>query len=535
MAYAVIEVRRAAAKVSLLSGCVGAENRQISSKYNQINALHCLKKFGPVNEALARIMSSIIFWKSVHMSKRQLKAAHTALRQANSYSEWLNAAKTADQLSGAEQWRADEKSPFIDAQQMREQIAQLNTAIENKNVEKLRALIYDSLYRHMGDIANPQLYSYAFAGTKHIVEDYLQAVEDGVRAIAELPSAIMSEADKHSALKAAAFNLGRPALLLSGGASMGFVHLGVAKALHEHNLLPDVISGSSLGSLVAAGIGSRTPEGLKQLLSHTDEIYRFGIQFLSPAHIVSRGSVLDGHQMLRCAYKNVGDLTFAEAYARSGINLGISVSPSRSRQKPRLLSHISSPDVLLPRAALASCSIPGLFPAVKLKARNAQGRYAYLPQDKWVDGSFQADLPMKRLGRLFNVNQFIVSQANPHSVPFLASRHGRGVSSWIIDAGLSSARAQFGAMLKVARERVLQPRLHNVVEHAYAITEQSYRGDINIHPPVSRWLYERLLSNPSPQDMLRYTKIGEQATWPKLMMINNVTRISRLVHSLLKN
>ena len=139
---------------------------------------------------------------------------------------------------------------------------------------------------------------------------------------------------------------------------------------------------------------------------------------------------------------------------------------------------------------------------------------------------------MKRLGRLFNVNQFIVSQANPHSVPFLASRHGQGLPSLLLDAGLSSARAQVGALLKVARERVRHPQIHNVVEHAYALTEQSYRGDINIHPPVSAWLYGRLFSNPSAEDLQRYTQIGEQVTWPKVAMIRNVTRISRLVHAL---
>lgn len=38
---------------------------------------------------------------------------------------------------------------------------------------------------------------------------------------------------------------------------------------------------------------------------------------------------------------------------------------------------------------------------------------------KWIDGSVGADLPMKRLSELFNVNHFIVSQVNPHVAPFL--------------------------------------------------------------------------------------------------------------------
>jgi TAG lipase/steryl ester hydrolase/phospholipase A2/LPA acyltransferase len=59
--------------------------------------------------------------------------------------------------------------------------------------------------------------------------------------------------------------LGKTGLLLSGGASLGMFHFGVLKALHEHNLLPRVISGSSAGSIVAALVGTRTQEEMDDL------------------------------------------------------------------------------------------------------------------------------------------------------------------------------------------------------------------------------------------------------------------------------
>lgn len=40
-------------------------------------------------------------------------------------------------------------------------------------------------------------------------------------------------------------------------------------------------------------------------------------------------------------------------------------------------------------------------------------------QRLWRDGSLESDLPMMQLKELFNVNHFIVSQANPHIAPFL--------------------------------------------------------------------------------------------------------------------
>ena len=48
---------------------------------------------------------------------------------------------------------------------------------------------------------------------------------------------------------------GRSALMLSGGAYLGYYHIGVAKTLWREGLLPRVISGASAGSLIAAAIG----------------------------------------------------------------------------------------------------------------------------------------------------------------------------------------------------------------------------------------------------------------------------------------
>ena len=54
---------------------------------------------------------------------------------------------------------------------------------------------------------------------------------------------------------------GRSALLLSGGGGLGIHHFGVLRCLHEHHLLPRILSGSSVGSLVGV-----TPEDELDLL-----------------------------------------------------------------------------------------------------------------------------------------------------------------------------------------------------------------------------------------------------------------------------
>jgi len=44
--------------------------------------------------------------------------------------------------------------------------------------------------------------------------------------------------------------------------------------------------------------------------------------------------------------------------------------------------------------------------------------------ERWIDGSVDNDLPMAKLSELFNVNHFVVSQVNPHIIPFLEKSSG---------------------------------------------------------------------------------------------------------------
>jgi len=73
---------------------------------------------------------------------------------------------------------------------------------------------------------------------------------------------------------------------------------------------------------------------------------------------------------------------------------------------------------------VASCAIPGMFDTVELMLKSEDGgEVPYHPSKsntRYVDGSVGSDLPMNRLAELFNVNNFIVSQVNPHVVLFVS-------------------------------------------------------------------------------------------------------------------
>lgn len=466
------------------------------------------------------------------MIDRSLAQLRRQRERAGSYAEWLALSEQLDQRSGAQAWRRDPDCAELASDLLQQDMRRLQRLTRRADLPALAEALHESVYRHQGDINAPHLYQQAAAGTKQIIEDYLTAVCAALQCFADAETHPMPRAQRLALLQRAQANLGRPALLLSGGAAMGFFHLGVIKALFEQGLLPEVICGSSIGALIGGGVCTRNDEELAALFANLETIYRFGIRFFGPREIWRKRSLLDPAQLGRCAEENLGLVTFAEAAAHSGRQFCISVSPARARQKPRVLSAQTSPDVLVANAVLASSAIPGLFPPVGLQMRKANGKVVpYLPAERWVDGTFHGDLPAQRLARLHNVNHCIVSQVNPHALPFLSSRSGRGPLSLVSDLLLSSARVQTAQLLKVVQARVRGDRLHTAIEHARLLAEQNYRGDTSIHPPINAWMYRKMLSNPSVDDLKRYIRLGEQATWPKIALIRNQTRIHRTLNA----
>lgn len=62
------------------------------------------------------------------------------------------------------------------------------------------------------------------------------------------------------------------ALALGGGAARGFAHIGVLKVLEQNGIVPDMVVGTSAGSLVGAlYAGGYTPFGLQRLALEMDE------------------------------------------------------------------------------------------------------------------------------------------------------------------------------------------------------------------------------------------------------------------------
>ncbi|WP_166267649.1 patatin-like phospholipase family protein [Marinobacter caseinilyticus] len=467
------------------------------------------------------------------MGKQQTlrKQLQHQLGTARSYEQWLVAAEAIDELDGMLLWREQPDTQLLHEPLIREHLETMRHCRRRGDTLGLTRVLQESLYRHQGELANPDLYAVALTGTKQVVTEFLDEVECSMRFICDQPMPGVSPEHKLNLFRKAEQVYGRPALMLSGGAAFGVYHLGVTRALWQQDLLPDVIAGASMGAIVAGAICCRNDAELADFFQHPNQIDRQAFQWLRPDRIWRQGYAMDQAQLQRHIRANLGSRSFKEAYQHSGRMLNISVSPTRTRQKPRLLNELASPDVLVESAVLASCAVPGIYPPVTLQARDfTRGNTAeapYMPTESWIDGSVHGDLPLMRMARLHNVNKTIVSQANPHVLPFLSPPQKRGAKASLKQAAVSLMRGQLATTLKLTPESGPSSILRPFLEQAHAMASQSYLGDINIYFPMRPMLYRKVLANPTPEDIDMYIHLGEQATWPKLAMIRDQTRINR--------
>lgn len=149
---------------------------------------------------------------------------------------------------------------------------------------------------------------------------------------------------------------------------------------------------------------------------------------------------------------------------------------------------------------------------------------------QYIDGSVDGDLPMTRLSEMFNVNHFIVSQVNPHVVPFLPKEDGPDNHP---EQGPSFIPRWMNTMTHLAKDEILH-RMTVLSEFGFfptsmtkaaSIMNQKYSGDINIYPELISSNFPRILENPTTEFMLQACLSGERATWPRLSRIRNACAI----------
>jgi len=456
------------------------------------------------------------------------KKYELALAEATSFEEWRSAALVLDQLDGHDAWRMDPASPDYDYKLLSSRVKLLRKLRRARDLDRLIFRLREELHGNLGNMANPALYQRARVGTKKLVTDYIGEVCAALNLLCDTDVETLPPMRKRIFMKRAARSFGRSALLLSGGASLGLFHIGVIRELEAQGILPRVITGSSAGSIVAGILATHTDEEWEKLIGEGD--WRFEWARLVKLTDMAPGKgLLDQRLLQSCIDQNVPDMTFLEAYQHTNRILNITVSPSDAHQFPRLLNYLTAPNVLIRRAALASAAIPGLFPPVQLRARNFEGKsVAYMPQNRWIDGSVHEDIPKDKVNRLHNINHYIVSQTNPHVVPFLGEEVDEtGLIPFIQDVVIKAPMVQLEHLLELVQQHFDLPGLGSIIKKAHAMARQTYSGDITIHPERSLLSLSRMFNNLGPRQLETMMMEGRRATWPKIERIRNTTAISR--------
>lgn len=401
---------------------------------------------------------------------RKMFRLEKEMRRMTSYQDWLKLARKHDELSGKMKWRKEDESPLINAPGMRRKMREINFFREKDDPMALMFRLGGNFSRNQFGVQHEEMHSYAISGTKRVIIEYNDTMQEALEYICECDEAKVSLEEKFSFFSELRHAYGRTALLLSGGAYLGYYHMGIFKSLWKNGMLPKVISGASAGSLMAAMVGTKTDKQLDDIFKGEDEVddyrrdyFKFSdkinsqlgnmVQAVIPKSLgwisnpilsfVFDGKLmnLDVKHLSQVVIDNVGHYTFQEAFDRTGRIINITVAPLNDYDPPRLLNYLTAPHVCVWSAAVASCAIPSVFDPIQLVVKAPKGVDVSVPrsvsgtsaQDEGIargysDGSIENDLPMDQLSEIFNANHFIISQVNPHSALFSSLSLRKGSS-----------------------------------------------------------------------------------------------------------
>ncbi|KAA8497045.1 Patatin-like phospholipase domain-containing protein [Porphyridium purpureum] len=464
------------------------------------------------------------------------------LSSTSSYSEWASVAQELDTLEKYDAWKKNNESPYYDSALVLELINKLEAANAENNVERLMETlgsIYNQNLSGLG-IDNSILYTEANFGTKFLIDRFVVCVVEATLIVFQ--SETMSPFQKHKFFRKCIQAYGKSALCLSSGGYMGMYHFGVCKALLEEKLIPTVVSGSSAGAMAAAIIATRTDEELREFLHPSMHQYftacdeswvRFILRYLSV------GAAFDTSRFyVKMKAVTFGDMTFQEAYEKTGRTLAITVTSTLKYGAPVILSHVTAPDVVIWSAVVASSAMPGLLKPVQLFRKRADGRLEPFSSFgmAWSDGVIKNDIPKEQLSQLLNVNWFIVSQTNPHVVPFMYQSkgsigdpnlrrrgHGSGLhGGFFLSTMEALLRLEMRKWITLIQELDLLPLIFGVDFSKFVL--QQFTGQVTIVPKRGLRIfhdYLRIIRDPDFADMEQYLTQGARFTWKAIAMIRN--------------
>lgn len=467
-----------------------------------------------------------------------------------------------DNLPNAYQWRVNPVDTRYDFRLLEERRRNLYFKRRDGDIPELASYLRHGLFRNMYGISKLSLYDKTYASTKENIHLYVDVTVDSIDTVARSATNETTRDGKLSAqelidnIHDAKQTFGHSALMLQGGSIFGLCHLGIVKALLKEDCLPRVIVGTATGALMAALVGIHNREELLALLSgerldlsafaassfeaqkrNAEELALIGkdastsilpnwfnILLRRIERLTMEGFLLDPDVLNESIRANVGDVTFAEAYQRTGCILNIVVSPP-TEEIPSLLNHLTVPNVLVRSAAMLSHFTSVVYQKsrrpIYLLSKDADGNIETIvisaaPHETILSSQrpgpcLARDHPTRRLRQQFNVEHFIICQARPYLAPFIQPSlpYVRGQDrSWFprIFTGLLKHSLQIADMFGILPTKVSR-----------ILSDERIQGDrFTLVPELNITDWRRMLKNPTKEEVDFWILKGERCVWPSL-------------------
>ena len=466
-----------------------------------------------------------------------------------------------DSLPNAYRWRVNPIDSRYDFRLLEERRRNLYSKRRDEDIPELTSYLRHGLFRNMYGITKLGLYDKTYASTKENIHLYVDVTVDSIDTIASSATNEITRDGKLSTqelidnIHDAKQTFGHSALMLQGGSIFGLCHLGVVKALLQEDCLPRVIVGTATGALMAALVGIHTREELPEFLSgerldlsafaaSSSEAKRrnaeelelmgkdaatgilpnwFNILGRRIERLAMEGFLLDPDVLNECIKANVGDITFAEAYQRTGFILNIVVSPP-TEEIPSLMNHLTAPNVLVRSAAMISHVTNIVYQKsrtpIYLLSKNPDGTietitittppHETIPSSQRTGPRLARDHPTRRLRQQFNVEHFIICQARPYLAPFIQPSlpYVRGHADLLprLLTGLLKHSLTLVDMFGILPANISR-----------ILSDERIQGDkFTLVPELTITDWRRMLKNPSKEEVDFWILKGERCVWPSL-------------------
>jgi NTE family protein len=218
----------------------------------------------------------------------------------------------------------------------------------------------------------------------------------------------------------------RTAFVLSGGASLGAVQVGMLQALYESGIAPDLLVGTSAGALNAAFIASRPPTpatagalGRVWRDLRREDIFPVSLSALVGGLCGRRDHLVPDHGLRRLIGRHIEFADLADAPTPLHV-----VAFDLTEERELMFSQGPVADLVM-----AAASIPGVFPPVVIGGR------------RLIDGGVVNNTPISRAVELGAERIYVLPTQDP------SSRRTQSAPQSALDAAICGVRVLIDSRL----------------------------------------------------------------------------------------